>query len=50
MYKKMDFCVNCSNLYERTEENCENYGDVSLFNSEYKIYATINIVFEYILD
>ena len=31
-------------------ENCENYGDVSLFNSGYRIYTTINTVSEYILD
>jgi len=31
-------------------ENCENYGDVSLFNSGYKIYETINIVSEYVSD
>jgi hypothetical protein len=30
-------------------EKCENYGDVRLLHSGYKIYATINIVSEYIL-
>ena len=50
MYKKWTFGSIASIYMKEQRENCANCGYVSLFNSGYKIYATINIVSEYILD
>jgi len=46
----MDFASLAPICMKGQRESCENYGDVSLFNSGHKIYATINILSEYILD
>jgi hypothetical protein len=50
MYKEWTFGSIAPIYMKEQRENCENYGDVSLFNSGYKIHATINIVSEYVLD
>ena len=46
----MDLASNVPIYMKKERDNYENYGDVSLFNYGYKIYATINIVSECILD
>jgi hypothetical protein len=49
-YKKWTFASIAPICMKEQRENCENYGDVSLFNSGYKMYARINNISEYISD
>ena len=42
MYKKWTF-VSIAPIYVKEQiENCENYGDVSLFNSGYKMQSNLS--------
>lgn len=49
-YKTWTFASIPPIFMKEPRDICENYGDVSLYNSGYKVYATINIGSEYVLD